>query len=96
MRNGLPTFFKVFQVKLNRFSNKSQNFLFRVRGSHAAREVRHIRSEGSQALLNHDQVTHSLYSVFFKPACLSTLFRVPGGISTLSLPATVTVPGFTG
>jgi hypothetical protein len=27
---------------------------------------------------------------------LSTLFKVPGGTSTLSFPATVTVPGFAG
>jgi hypothetical protein len=32
----------------------------------------------------------------FKPACFSTLFSVPGGTSTLSFPATVTVPRFDG
>jgi hypothetical protein len=30
----------------------------------------------------------------FRPACFRMLFRVPLGISMLSLPATVTVPDF--
>jgi hypothetical protein len=33
---------------------------------------------------------------FLSPACFSALLRVPGGMSTLGFPATVTVPGFVG
>jgi len=33
-----------------------------------------------------------IYSYFFNPACFKALFNVPGGISTLDFPATVTVP----
>ena len=33
-----------------------------------------------------------LHFSFFTPACLSALFRVPGGMSIPGFPATVTVP----
>jgi hypothetical protein len=32
----------------------------------------------------------------FSPACLSTLFRVPGARSSLGFPGTVTLPGLVG
>ena len=33
---------------------------------------------------------------YLRVACFKTLLRVPGGISILGFPATVTVPGFVG
>jgi hypothetical protein len=36
------------------------------------------------------------HSYGFSPACLSTLFKVPGGTSMLSFPDTVTVPALVG
>jgi len=35
-----------------------------------------------------------IHLVFFRPDCFNALFNVPGGMSTLGFPATVTVPLF--
>src|SRR5262249_61017757 len=46
-------------------------------------------------VLDHHHIPHHrhLYFSLLRPACFSMAFKVPGGISRLGLPATVTVPG---
>ena len=54
----------------------------------ASRKIRHIGAERCRAFFDDCNVVH-----FFKPACFKILLSVPGGTSTLSFPAIVTVPG---
>lgn len=91
----MPVFAKTFDVKLDRFTNELQHFFARFGRSDAAWKIRHVSSEGALAFLDYDHVLHGLPH-FLSPACLRALLKVPGGISTLGLPATVTVPGFVG
>jgi len=45
MGNGFATFLEAFEVKFNRLSNESQNFLFRVSDGHTTRKIGYIGSE---------------------------------------------------
>ena len=56
----------------------------RMKGSH--RQFHHSTKPGT--------VTVAGKPHFLSPACFSALLSVPGGMSTLGFPATVTVPGF--
>ena len=57
-----------------------------------ANPVRTQRSSSSLSRSRWHSAWHLPY--FFQPACLKTLFNVPGGRSSLGFPATVTRPGF--
>ena len=88
-------FLHAFDVKLDGLVNEFCYFHASLANGDAARKVRYVGPETCRALLDNNQILHSLPH-FFRPACLRMLFSVPGGTSTLSLPATVTVPGFDG
>lgn len=55
-------------------------------------KIGYVCAETRRAALNDDKILHGKPH-FFKPACFRMLASVPGGTSTLGLPATVTVPG---
>jgi len=46
--------FQTFNVKLDRFTNQDPNFVLRLGGSNAAREIRNIGSKTRVTLLNDD------------------------------------------
>ncbi len=54
--------------------------------SYTTRQIRRKCRIASFSFLNYDQIFH------FSPACLSTLFNVPGASSSLCFPANVTSP----
>ena len=83
------------QMKLDGFLDEFQRFVAGFSHCHATREVRNICAPALWAFFENDNVLH-YFTYFFSPACFRALFRVPGGISTLSFPDTVTVPDFTG
>ncbi len=83
-------------MKLNCLPNKRKNLFLRFPGGDATGKVWNVGSVGGWAFLNNYEVSHGNHSCFFRPACLSTLFKVPGGMSTLGFPDTVTVPAFVG
>ena len=83
---------KILQVKFDSFMNKLPNFFFSFAYRYATRQIGDVCSEAIFPFFYHDHITHnSLQSYFFKPDCFNTPFKVPLGISTLSLPAIVTV-----
>ena len=82
-------------MKLNGLLNELKNLLSRFASSDAPREVRHVGTEACWTFFHDYHVAHKV-SYFPKPTCLSTLFSVFGGTSTLGLPAMVTVPQLTG
>jgi len=84
--------FEVFDMKLDGFLNQCRYFFPRIGGRDATRKIGHIRTKAAGALFDDYQVLH-VRPHFFKPACFRMLLKVPGGTSTLGLPATVTVPG---
>lgn len=80
---------KAVQVERDRFPHLPLSLRTGAPCGDAAGNVRGVRRESCRCRLNHNQVSHR-----FKPACLNTLFRVPGARSLPGLPATVTRPGF--
>ncbi len=68
---------------------------FSFSNGNTAWKVRDVSPPTRLAFFDDKHVSHN-YSYLFNPACLRTLFNVPIGISTLSFPAIVTVPGLTG
>ena len=80
-------------MKFNCFVNKLSNLCPRFAYCDAPWQIGHICAKTRWTFFNHDQILH-LSPHFFRPVCFRILFRVPGGTSTLSLPATVTVPDF--
>jgi len=92
----LPLLLEAFEMEGNGLSNEHKHLLFRFPRGDAARKVRNMGSVGGRAFFNDDEVSHRDHSCFFRPACFSALLNVPGGISILGFPDTVTVPVFVG
>jgi hypothetical protein len=67
----------------------SLDFVARVAGGDATGKIWGICREASPRPFDDNQVFHG-----FNPACLRTLFNVPGATSSPGFPATVTRPGF--
>ncbi len=83
-------------MELDGFTDERKNFLSSFPGSDTTRKIRHVSTVGGRASLNNYEVCIGIHSCFFRPACFRALFSVPGGISTLGFPETVTVPFFVG
>jgi hypothetical protein len=83
--------FQVFDVQLNGFLNERGNFFASFASRNTTWKIWDIGTKAAGALLNDYKVLH-VRPHFFRPACFRMLFNVPGGTSTLGLPATVTVP----
>ena len=93
--NGMTVFAQAFNVKFDGLTNELEYLITRFAGGNTPGQVGYIGTERGRALLDDDKVLHGLPH-FLSPACFSALFKVPGGMSTLGFPATVTVPGFVG
>ncbi len=83
-------------MEFNGVANECNNIFLRFSRSYATREIRNVSAIGGKSFFNNYEVSHRNHSGFFRPACFSALFSVPGGISTLGFPDTVTVPVFDG
>jgi len=81
-------------MEFNGLSNKRKNLFLGLAGRDATRKVRNVSSVGGRVFVSNHEVSHGYHSCFFRPACFSTLFSVPGGMSTLAFPDIVTVPVF--
>jgi hypothetical protein len=90
-RNLPSTCLEVFDMHFNGFMNERRYFLSSVSGRNAARQVGNVSAEAVWPLFYDDKILHK-WPHSFNPACFRMLFKVPGGTSTLGLPATVTVP----
>ena len=80
-------------MKFDGFLNKLFDLGFGFADGDAAGKVGNIGPPAFITLFYYDHVSHNY---FLRPACFKTLFKVPGGMSILSFPAIVTVPGFAG
>ena len=78
-------------MQLDSLLNEDGDLFARLARCDAARKVWHIGTKAARALLDDNEILH-MRPHFFRPACFRMLFNVPGGTSTLGLPATVTVP----
>ena len=85
--------FEIFNMKLDGFLNHHGYLFPSISGRDAARKVGYVGTKAAGALFDDHQVLH-VRPHFFKPACFRMLLKVPGGTSTLGLPAIVTVPAF--
>jgi hypothetical protein len=83
--------FEVFDVKFDGFLNQDSDLFSGIGGRNATRQVGYVCTKAARSLFDDNQVLH-IRPHFFKPACFRMLLKVPGGTSTLGLPATVTVP----
>jgi len=81
-------------MELDSLMNQGQNFFTRIARSDTAGKVGNVGSKRRGAFFDYNQIAHFGHSDFLRPACFRALFRVPGGTSTLSFPANVTVPDF--
>src|SRR5450759_3943347 len=95
-RNWLPLLFEAFDMELNGLPNERKDLFLGFSGRDATRKVRNVSPIGGRAFFNNYEVSHRYHSCFFRPACFSALFSVPGGMSTLAFPDIVTVPVFAG
>jgi len=81
---------KPFQMKRNRFDHFPLHFVpCRPRGD-APRKIRRVGRKSRFRFFDNHEVSHR------RPACFSTLLRVPGASSSPGFPGTVTSPGFQG
>jgi len=81
---------KPFQMKRNRFDHFPLHFVpCRPRGD-APRKIRRVGRKSCFRFFDNHEVSHR------RPACFSTLLRVPGASSSPGFPGTVTSPGFQG
>ena len=83
-------------MKLDSFTDEHQGFIFGLSRRDAAWEIRNVRTKRRGSFFDDYEVAHFISSYFLSPACFSALLSVPGGISMLGFPATVTVPGLLG
>ena len=95
-RNWLPLLLETLEMELNGLPNEGKNLFLRFAGSDTARKVWDMCPVGRGAFFDNHKISHGNHSCFSRPACLSALFNVPGGMSTLVFPDTVTVPVFVG
>jgi hypothetical protein len=95
MWNRTPFQPQSLDVNSDRIANQLQDFGAGFSHSDTSGQIRNIGPKRRWPLFHHDHEFHA-YPCLFNPACLSTLFNVPGGISTLGFPATVTVPALDG
>ena len=87
----MPLGLEVFNMKFYRFLNERCNFCVGFANRNAAGKVWNVGTKTASALLDDNQIFHTRPH-FVRAACFRMLFKVPGGTSTLGLPATVTVP----
>ena len=80
-------------MELDGFLYEAFYLVFAFADSHTAWKVRYVCTPTRFTLFENNHISHNY---FFNPACFRTLFNVPTGMSILSLPAIVTVPGFVG
>ena len=80
------------QVKLNRVAHSGFDLGLGRSSGNAAREIRRAGRQPGRCGLHDDQVALG----HFSPACLRTLFSVPGASSSLGFPASVSSRGFSG
>ncbi len=77
------------EVKLHGIFHVLANLLFGGSGSDTPIDIRRVSGKPRARFLNHNQILQ-----FLILACLKMLFLVPGAMSSLGFPATVTHPGF--
>jgi hypothetical protein len=87
---------EAFDVELDGFPDEPQSFVTRLSGGDTAGKIGDVGSERRGTLFDHDEARHRGLSDLFRPACFSTLFSVPGGMSMPGFPATVAMPGLVG
>src|SRR5258706_3417377 len=88
--NRVAVLAHAFKVELHRLADEFLHLVQRCAGYSQAGKIRRVSTPSGRRLLVDDEIFH------FRPACLTILFNVPGGMSTDGWPATVTVPGFNG
>ncbi len=88
LRHFQPLFMQALQVEGYGIPHVLLRFFPRGTGGDTAWQIGRKGGEAGLRFLDDNQVSH------FRPACLSTLFNVPGARSSFSLPAMVTKPGF--
>src|SRR5438045_5439278 len=92
-RDGLAVLDQPLDVELDRLGDVLLYLVDRLTGADTAGQVRNVRAVIRIRLLDDDRVPHGVY---FNPACLRMLFKVPGFRSWPMLPGTVTRPFFVG
>ena len=95
LRYNLTVRAQALNMKFDCFLYEVFDFLLRLTGGYTARKIGNIGAVARGTTFDDNKVLH-VQPHFFKLACLRALLKVPGGISTLGLPDTVTVPGFVG
>jgi hypothetical protein len=88
MRDGHALGLEAVEMKRNRAFHLSLDFVARIPGGDATRNVRPVCGEAGLGLLDDDEILYG-----FNPACLRMLFNVPGATSSPGLPTTLTSPG---
>lgn len=78
----MPILPEPFEVELDSLMDQRQNLFARLTRGDAPGKIGNVSPKGSGALLDYDQIAHFGHSILFRPACLSALFKVPGGTST--------------
>lgn len=79
-------------MRRNSFEDESSRLFKSWRYDAKTGEIGNVGPIAIRRFFVNDGISHS----FFNPACLSIALSVPLGISTLPIPATVTVPGLCG
>jgi len=96
-RHRQPFLSEYFDVKGDAFADEADHFLSRFANRDASGQIRHVGAPARiPALNNHHVPRHSSAPLLFSPACFRIELKVPGGMSRLGLPPTVTVPGLLG
>ena len=89
-RHGQPVGFKTVDMEADRIPNLRFDLRNRRAGRDTSWQVWYVSRVVVVGLFDHDRVPHHFRSL--SPACSSTLFSVPGAISSDGLPAIVTQP----
>src|SRR5262249_18440424 len=93
--NGQAILFQALDMKFDGFADQSQDLVAALADCQTPRQIRDMCAPTRFTVLDDHHVAHHrhLYFSLFSPACFSMSFKVPGGISRLGWPATVTMPG---
>ncbi len=94
-RDWVAVFVEGFEVEDNSFADQFFHFGLCICGGDATGQIGRVGGVAVVGSFDEDGVFHS-DSPLFIPACLRILDHVFGARSLLVLPATVTVPGFSG
>ncbi len=81
-------------MELDGFLDELHDFIAAFRDCGATRQIGDVSAPARVTLFNNDHVFH--WRTYLSPACFRMLSSVPGGMSTLGFPDTVTVPGLLG